>query len=98
MSVYKIIEVKVTDPQPYAEYVAKVPAVIAQFGGKYLASGPAKPLSGNWKPERIIVIEFPSHEQLHKCFGSDEYRQIAPLREQSAAGKSIVVEACKQIT
>ncbi len=92
-----IIEVEVTDEKLYAEYVAKVPAVIANFGGKYLARGPARPLSGNWKPERIIVIEFPSHEQLHNCFNSDEYRQIALLREQSAAGKSIVVEACEQI-
>ncbi len=93
-----IIEVEVTDEKLYAEYVAKVPAVIAKYGGRYLARGSATPLSGNWKPERIIVIEFESQEQLHKCFASDEYSLIALLREQSAAGKSIVVEACQQIT
>ncbi len=96
MSVYMIIEVKVADEKLYGEYVAKVPAVIAQFGGKYLARGPATPLAGNWKPERIIVIEFESLEQLHKCFASDEYRRIAPLQEQSAIGKSILVEACQK--
>ena len=93
-----IIEVEVADENLYGEYVAKVPAIIAQFGGKYLARGPARPLSGGWKPERIIVIEFESEVLLHKCFASDEYRQIAPLREQSAAGESILVEACQPIT
>ncbi len=42
MSVYMIIEVEVTDEKLYSRYIAKVPAVITQFGGKYLARGPAR--------------------------------------------------------
>ena len=95
MSVYMIIEIEVKDDKLYAEYVEKVPAVIAKYGGSYLArSSQVTPLSGNWKPERIIVIEFETIEHLRRCFGSEEYREIAGLREQSAVGKAIVVDGC----
>ena len=95
MSVYMIIEMQIKDDKLYTEYVAKVPEVIAKYGGRYLArTGQVMPLSGNWKPERIIIIEFETIEHLRKCFGSDEYRQIASLREQSAVGKAIAVDSC----
>ena len=93
MSVYMIIEIEIKDEKLYAEYVQRVPEVIAKHGGKYLARGAATPLSGNWNPERIIVIEFESLEDLKKCFASSEYRKLAPIREQSAVGKSIAIEA-----
>ena len=72
MSVYMIIEIQIKDNELYAEYVAKVPEVIAKYDGRYLArSGQVTPLSGNWNPERIIIIEFETIEHLRKCFGSD---------------------------
>ena len=37
MSVYMIIEIQIKDNKLYAEYVARVPKVIAKYGGRYLA-------------------------------------------------------------
>ena len=94
MSVYMIIEIQIKDDKLYAEYVAKVPEVINKYGGKYLArTSQVMPLTGNWNPERIIIIEFETIEHLRKCFGSDKYRQISQLREKSAVGKAIVVDS-----
>ena len=50
------------------------------------------PLSGNWSPERLVIIEFEAIEQVHRCFGSPEYLELALLREQSAVSKAIVVD------
>jgi len=49
-------------------------------------------LSGNWNPERMILIEFETLEQLQQCFNSAEYQKIAPFRTQSTLSRSIIVE------
>lgn len=93
MAVYMIIDIQVQNSALYSEYVEKVPAILSQYGGRYLVrGGTVTPLSGNWNPERIVVIEFETMAQLRACFGSAEYRALAPLREHSTTSRSIVVE------
>jgi uncharacterized protein (DUF1330 family) len=95
MPVYMIIEIQVLDQALYEEYVAQVPDIIGRYGGRYLVrGGTITPLSHTWHPERIVVIEFETLVGLRACFDSAEYRAIAPLRERSTIGKSIVVEGC----
>jgi uncharacterized protein (DUF1330 family) len=93
MSVYLLIEITVKDRELYSKYVQAVPSIIEKHGGKYLArGGNVTPLMGGWNPERIILIEFDDIEHVHKCFRSPEYLEIAPLREQSTASRSIIFE------
>lgn len=93
MSVYMIIEIEIRNNELYSKYVNKVPEVIEKYGGRYLIrGGKVTPLSGNWNPERIILIEFETIEQLQECFKSTEYLELAPLRKQSTIGRSIIVE------
>jgi uncharacterized protein (DUF1330 family) len=94
MSVYMIIEAKeVMNKQKYAEYVQKVPPTIEKFGGKYLArGGQVTVFSGDWKPARLIIVEFASMEKFNAWWHSPEYRAIAPLREQGAKTNAIIVE------
>ena len=95
MSVYMIIEVQVKNNETYSKYIEKVPEIISKYGGSYLAQG-GKTISmtGNWNPEKIVLIEFETIEQLQKCFQSTEYLEIAPLREQSTVSKAIIVDGC----
>ena len=62
MPVYLIVETKeVIDKQKYGEYIQKVPRTIDKFGGKYLArGGQVTVFSGDWKPVRLIIVEFES--------------------------------------
>jgi uncharacterized protein (DUF1330 family) len=93
MSIYLIIEITIKDRELYSKYVEQVPAIIERFGGKYLArGGRVTPLMGGWNPERIILIEFDTVEQIHNCFQAKEYLEIAPFRENSTTSRSIVVE------
>ncbi len=93
MSVYMIIDVAVKNRELYGQYVEQVRAIVEQHGGRYLVrGGSVTPLSGNWNPERIVLIEFETMQQLQGCFQSPEYLALAPLREQSTSGRSIVVE------
>ena len=93
MPVYLIIDITITDPDVYGEFVARVPAVVEQYGGRYLArSGEVSTMVGDWRPERIVLIEFESIEQVQEFFASPEYQALVPLREQSATTRAIIVE------
>ena len=92
--VYLIAELRILKPELYRRYMERVPEVIRKYGGKYLVrGGEITPFSGGWKPDRIIIIEFESREQLQRCFSSPEYLKVAPFREESTTGRAIIVEA-----
>ena len=95
MAVYMIIETQVKDKDMYQEYIDKVPALIKKYKGRYLArGGKVMPLSESWKPERLIIIEFESAQDIKECFNSPEYLKIAWLRQRSAITKAVVIEGC----
>ncbi len=82
MAVYMILEIEVVDAETYAEYVQQAPATVEQYGGRYLVRGGAiTALAGDWDPQRMVIIEFPSMERFQEWLTSPEYRAIAPLRE-----------------
>ncbi len=94
MPVYFIAEIQeVQDKQSYLKYAEAAFEIVKKYGGKYhVRGGSAVNFFGDWKPGRLIIVEFKSREQLQKCFQSAEYRAIAPLRENSTTGRAIVVE------
>ena len=94
MAVYMIVEAKeIKDKEKYSEYIRKVPQTIEKFAAKYLARGGRVTVaSGNWKPERLIIVEFASMEKFQAWFNSPEYRLISPLREESATTNAVVIE------
>ena len=93
MPAYLIVETKVKDPEKYAQYIAKVPDIAAKFGGRYLArSNKVESLFGGWKPERMIILEFPSEEKIRRWLDSAEYRAIAPFREAGAETRAVILD------
>ena len=97
MSVYMIVEVEITDGAAYAEYMEKVPATVGRFGGRYLVrGGMVTPLGGGWEPERVVVVEFPSAEEMGRWASSPEYQAIAPLRTNSTKTRAILLEGAEE--
>lgn len=95
ISCYFIISTYINDAEKgqYDEYIEKVKPIVERFGGKYLVRSEKMDfMSKEWKPDRLIVIEFLSKEQLEQCFASDEYRQIKDKREQFVDSRAIIVE------
>ncbi len=96
MSYYVIIEITIQDKNLYSEYIKQVYDIVTQHGGTYLArGGNITAFSGNWHPERMILIEFEDKQQIQNCFQSPEYREIANLREQSTISRAIIVKGCE---
>lgn len=97
MPIYQIIEIEVQEPEAYAEYVTKVPELVRSYGGRYLARGDEiVSLAGDWRPERVILLEFPSMEALQACYASPEYQALAPLRVRSTRGRSFAIQGCAE--
>jgi uncharacterized protein (DUF1330 family) len=95
MAVYMIVETKITDPEVFSRYGEKIDEVFKKYGGRFLArGGKVTPLSGNWNPERMAVIEFESFEMLMNCFTSVDYLEAAALRELSTISKAVIVRGC----
>ena len=60
MTAYVIVDIEVTDPEGYKEYVKLAPEAVNLYGGKYIArGGPNETLEGNWQAKRLVILEFP---------------------------------------
>jgi uncharacterized protein (DUF1330 family) len=93
MAVYMILEIEVLDEETYAQYKERVPATLPKYGGRYLVrGGEVTPLSGNWHPERIVIVEFPSAEHFQSWLTSPEYSELAQIRLRSTKSKAVMVE------
>jgi uncharacterized protein (DUF1330 family) len=93
MTAYMVIDSTVKDRARYQEYISRVPETLARFGGRYLSRGNRViPLFGDWKPERMILIEFPDERRIRDWLVSPEYLAIAPLREAGAASRAVILE------
>jgi uncharacterized protein (DUF1330 family) len=81
MPAYTLVEAHVTDPEAFAAYAKAVPAVIAQYGGRYLLRGaPLETLEGDTSALRYVVHEWPDAEAARRFWHSPEYTELRRLR------------------
>lgn len=85
MPAYVIAEVEITDPALFEQYRAQVPATIEAYGGRFLVRGGAlETREGDWKPSRLVVLEFESLARAKQWYDSSEYRPLIALRQRCA--------------
>jgi uncharacterized protein (DUF1330 family) len=81
------------DPDGMAQYNAHVGAIIESFGGVYhLRHKRTRVLEGQWDPEFITLIKFPSMNKLVEFYESEEYRPWLDLRRDAGEGNIVVIE------
>lgn len=93
MAAYIIVEVEIKNPADYEQYKRLTPGTLSHFGGKFIVRGAeAEVLEGDWSPQRVVVLEFPSVEKAKEWWHSEEYAKAKHIRQQSAKTKMIVIE------
>lgn len=93
MAAYIIAEIEVTDPTAYEEYRARVPAVIAAHGGRYLArGGVTETIEGAPASGRIVVLEFPDMAAAKRFVTSPEYAPLGEIRKKASKSRLIMVD------
>ena len=84
MSAFLIADVSPADMDAYREsgYLEHVPQIAARYGGAYRArGGQSKVLEGDWQPKRLVIIEFPSFEQLLAFYDCEDYQPYKKIRQ-----------------
>jgi uncharacterized protein (DUF1330 family) len=93
MPAYLIAEHIITDAAKFDEYRARVGPTIANYGGRYLTRGGSHrlPEGGHWKPERVVIIEFPDIEALDRWYRSPEYQPLIALRKSCTSDLDMLI-------
>jgi len=93
MPAYYIGEHKITDPAVFEEYLRQVVPMIERHGGRYLTrAGSHVLLEGDWRPNRVVIIEFPDMAAITAWYRSAEYQPLIALRQSAASDVMIAVE------
>lgn len=93
MPAYVMADVTVTDLPAMEEYRKQVPATLAKYGGRFLVRGGAhQVVEGDWKPNRLVVLEFPSLADAQRWYDSEEYRAPKALRMRAGRTSVVIVD------
>ncbi|HEY9049305.1 MAG TPA: DUF1330 domain-containing protein [Ohtaekwangia sp.] len=93
MKAYIIVDVNITDPALYEDYKKLTPGSLIPFEGKFIVRGGAtETLEGDWKPGRIVMLEFPSVEKAKAWWSSDTYAPAKALRQSASVTRMILAE------
>ena len=93
MPAYAVAHMRqVTMGPPIVEYLDRIDATLAPFGGRFVVhGGQVEVLEGTW-PGHLIVIEFPSPAHVHDWYRSAAYQRILALRTGSSHSDIVVVD------
>jgi uncharacterized protein (DUF1330 family) len=98
MPAYVIVETDVHDEEQYERYKAASPGAIAAGGGRFLArGGELAVLEGDWRPRRLVVLEFADLEAAKRWYDSSEYRETRGLRAGAATVRMVAVEGITEV-
>ncbi len=89
---YVIAHAEVTDPEKWAEYVAKSKVALDKFGGKPIVRGGRCEIVEGSGRQRNVILEFPSYEAAHGYATSPEYAEARKSREGAGTIDIVVVE------
>ena len=92
-SAYIIANVTVTNPTQYEDYKKWSAAAMRAHGAEVCVRGGAvQVLEGDWTPERLVILKFPTLRAAHTFHDSPEYGQARASRQGAAIMRLVVVE------
>lgn len=93
MAAYLVVDIDVTNPAQFEEYKKLAPTAIAKYGGRYLIRGGAyESIEGDWKPQRLTVVEFESMDKAKAFYHSPEYQTAIKARKGAAKMNMLLVQ------
>ena len=92
-SAYIIANVEVTNPTQYEEYKKWSTAAMQAHGAEVcVRGGKVEVLEGDWAPQRLVILKFPTVEAAKTFDSSPEYGKAREARQGAAIMRMIVVE------
>jgi len=92
---YLILDFSIKDFSLFKEYIEKIPTFIAKHGGRYVVQGAVpEVMEGDWQPERVVVLEFPSNQKAKDFLADPEAQSFFAIHHNTTESKLILVEGC----
>jgi uncharacterized protein (DUF1330 family) len=84
------------DQDKLVEYRERNTDVVAAHGGRFIARGGRQEiLEGDYRPVRIVIIEFPDLDAARGWYESDDYAPLRELRRSASDTDIVVVEGTR---
>jgi uncharacterized protein (DUF1330 family) len=92
-SAYILANVDVTDPQQYEQY-KKLSTIAMQAHGAEVCvrGGAVTVLEGDWSPQRVVLMKFPTAEAARRFYDSPEYAAAKAARQGAAVMRMVIIE------
>lgn len=92
-SAYILADVDVKNPAQYEEYKRLSSIAMKAHGAEVcVRGGKVDVLEGDWSPNRLVMLKFPSVEQARAFYESAEYGAARKAREGIAVMRMVLVE------
>src|SRR6266850_1699804 len=93
MPAYVIVDIDIVDPVGYEQYKNRASATVEKYGGKYIVrGGKSEVLEGDWRPKRLVILQFDSMTRAKEWLNCEEYREPRKMRHRTARTNMILVE------
>jgi uncharacterized protein (DUF1330 family) len=77
---------------PIVEYLERIDATLAPYGGHFIVHGGELEVLEGTSPGVLIVIEFPDRASARTWYASEAYQEILPLRTENSVSTIFLVE------
>ena len=87
MTVYVIVQLKMTDRAAYDRYQARFFDVFKKFDGRLLSADESPVVvEGAWDRDKVVLMSFPHESAFRAWANSPEYLEISKDRKAGAQG------------
>jgi len=93
MPAYMIANVEISDKNKIGQYLKNTPKVVKKYGGRFLVRGGDSWIAeGEYKPSRLVIVEFGSYQKAKDFWNSEDYAPLKALRQAAAKTDMIFVD------
>ena len=95
MKAYLVLDLAIHDIGAFREYIDEVPAFIRKHGGRYIVEGAEPtPMEGDWRPERMVIIEFPARDNATNFLSDPDFQNLLKIRHETTTSRLVLVDGC----
>lgn len=93
VTAYVITDLNIFDIEHYLAYQRALRPLLAAVGARYLVRGGSfQVYEGDYQPQRLVVVEFPSADAVEEFYESAGYQALEPQRKACSSASIIAVE------
>lgn len=95
MKAYLVLDLAVKDFGGFKTYIAEIPAFIAKHSGRYIVRGvQPTPVEGDWRPERLVIIEFPDRAKAEAFLSDPDIQDWFKVRHETTTSRLVLADGC----